>query len=158
MPPPAAGAEDPREFRFQRLSAVEGLAQSSVYALLQDHHGFVWMGTQDGLQRWDGYRFETFRPDPYGAAALPSGQVHALLEDRAQRLWVGTYKGLARLDASGRGFERPLGDEAHNVLALLEDREGTVWVGTRGAGLFLFDPGGKRRQMPDGTEVYRLQQ
>jgi diguanylate cyclase (GGDEF)-like protein/PAS domain S-box-containing protein len=151
---PAAGEREPgvrldtaRDFRYQRIGAAEGLAQSSVYALLQDHHGFVWMGTQDGLQRWDGYRFELFGHRPYEPSSLPHGMVHALLEDRSHRLWVGTFKGLARLDKSGRGFERPLGEEAHDVAALLEDKAGDVWVGTRGAGLFrLSAAGGDARQ------------
>jgi len=133
---PIEGGATARDFRYRHIGAAEGLAQSSVYALLQDHRGFIWMGTQDGLHRYDGYQFEIYRPQAYDPSSLPHGMIQALLEDRQQRLWVGTYKGLARLDAGGRGFELPLGDASHEVRALLEDQQGDIWVGTRGAGLF----------------------
>ena len=135
---PSAWGEAAGPFRYHRLGAAEGLAQSSVYALLQDHRGFIWLGTQDGLHRYDGYQFEIFRPQAYDPSSLPHGMVQALLEDRQNRIWVGTFKGLARLDGRERGFERPLGDDPHNVQALLEDQHGDVWVGTRGSGLFRF--------------------
>ena len=166
---PASGAEGSatRDFRYRRLGAAEGLAQGSVYTLLQDRHGFVWMGTQDGLHRYDGYQFEIFRPQPYDEASLPHGMVQTLLEDRQGRLWVGTFKGLARLAADGRSFERVLSDGPHDVLALLEDRQGDIWVGTRGSGLHRYSAatatwrqyrsGNGASSLP-GDDVYSLHQ
>jgi diguanylate cyclase (GGDEF)-like protein/PAS domain S-box-containing protein len=133
---PAAHAEDAGQFRFRRLGAAEGLAQSSVYALRQDHHGFLWLGTQDGLHRYDGYGFAIARPEAFAAGTLPHGLVQSLLEDHAGQLWVGTYKGLAATADGGRRFSRPLGERPLVVAALLEDTARNVWVATLGDGLF----------------------
>ncbi len=147
VPDPGAKAFDPTptetsRYRTQRISASDGLAQSSVYALLQDRQGFVWLGCQDGLQRYDGYRFESYRPDPSSTESLSHGMVQALLEDAAGDLWVGTFGGLDQLDAeSGEliGHGPPSGDR-WNLTALAEDERGFVWAGTLGAGLIKLPP------------------
>lgn len=132
--------------RFQRLSVEQGLSSSVVYAILQDQRGFLWLGTQDGLNRYDGYAFTTFRSDPSDSASLAPGYVRALCQDRAGRIWVGSGGGLAALDPrSGRvrRYTHQLRDGrspanlAVETLAL--DRDGTVWAVAFGGGLFFFD-------------------
>ena len=133
---------DISHYRTQRISSADGLAQSSVYALLQDSQGFVWLGCQDGLQRYDGYRFESYRPDPFNAESLSHGMVQALLEDAAGDLWVGTFGGLDQLDAESDQFlgHGPSTGPRWNITALAEDDRGFIWAGTLGAGLIKLPP------------------
>ncbi|MEM8931151.1 MAG: two-component regulator propeller domain-containing protein, partial [Acidobacteriota bacterium] len=134
------GAAEGLDLRFQRLGPEDGLAQGSVFSLLQDRHGFVWIGTQDGLHRYDGYRFEIYKPDPFRLDGLSHGLVEHLLEDAEGRLWVGTYRGLDRLDATGRHFEHPLADGERSAIgqaitSLAADGAGGVWVAQASGGL-----------------------
>ena len=148
---PAARAQGPGpgvSVRFDRLGTADGLSQSSVLALLQDRRGFVWLGTQDGLNRFDGVRMTAFRHDPTRPRdGLPTSYVQSLAETRDGAIWVGTWGGgLARLDPATERFttfrHRP-GDAASLpddiVTALHEDAAGRLWVGTAG-GLAWRDP------------------
>lgn len=136
-----------RELRFQHLSIDEGLSQSSVRSLLEDSKGFIWVGTEDGLNRFDGYRFEVFRPDPEDANSLSEGIIYELLEDRSGFIWIGTYQsGLDRFDPRTHEFTHykhqpgePNSISSDRVLAILEDRSGIIWVATS-AGVDQFDP------------------
>ena len=142
----AASASAPRNLRFERLSIEHGLTQESVLTILQDRQGFMWFGTQAGLNRYDGYRITPYRNDPRDPASLPDGYVNASLEDAEGRLWFGTKGGLARLDpASGKFVRYTLldagaGENANrNVNAIAADRHGMLWLGTSD-GLKRFDP------------------
>ena len=117
---------------FLRLSAPES---TGATAMAQDAQGFLWVGTQAGLLRWDGYQFRSYAPDPGTAGALPDNYVTALHIDTQGRLWVGTSAGgLARYEP---------GDDSFSVVALPSDRgtdlsitaisadgTGGLWVGT----------------------------
>ena len=142
----AAHATAPRNLRFERLSIEHGLTQESVLTILQDRQGFMWFGTQAGLNRYDGYRITAYRNDPRDQASLPDGYVNAALEDAEGRLWFGTKGGLARLDpASGKFVRYTLldagtGESAkRSVNAIAADRHGMLWLGTSD-GLKRFDP------------------
>ena len=82
-----------REFRFERISIEQGLSQSSVYSIYQDSTGFIWAGTQDGLNKFDGYRFTQFKPMPGYPNSLSHNYVLAIYEDHEGTLWVGTNGG-----------------------------------------------------------------
>jgi ligand-binding sensor domain-containing protein/signal transduction histidine kinase len=132
--------------RLERLGSEHGLSHNTVYAILQDSRGFVWLGTQDGLDRYDGHEFVAFRHDAADPRSLASNWIGALLEDRERRLWVGTRAGLHRMAIDGRGFERfslePAADRepvVRSVTSLAEGRDGTLWVGTD-RGLITLDP------------------
>jgi ligand-binding sensor domain-containing protein/signal transduction histidine kinase len=132
--------------RLERLGSEHGLSHNTVYAIQQDSRGFIWLGTQDGLDRYDGYEFLTYKHDPADSRSLASNWVAALLEDRDQRLWVGTRAGLQRMTTDGHGFERfrleaPADREpvVRFVTSLAEAPDGTLWVGTD-RGLFTLDP------------------
>ncbi|MFQ5569814.1 MAG: two-component regulator propeller domain-containing protein [Rhodothermales bacterium] len=135
------------EVAFEHITVVEGLPENSAFAIVQDHLGFLWFGTQNGLVKYDGYTFEIFKPDPDDPASLSDRQVYALLEDRGGDLWVGTVRGgLNRFDrATGRFTRYQHNPEdstslSHNtVYSLFEDRSGVLWVAT-GGGLNRFDP------------------
>ena len=98
-----------REFFFAKLGAERGLSQNSITALAQDSQGFVWIGTQGGLNRYDGQRFVAYRHDPRHQASLPESYVTALAIEGERALWVGTYSQfVARLDL-GTGQIRRFG-------------------------------------------------
>lgn len=122
---------------FQHLASEQGLPHVIVTSLLQDRDGFLWAGTQDGLARWDGYRFRNWTPNPKDSFSIPDNYVQALFQDRAGRMWVGTGgNGLARYDAREDRFVRiPVGANGTShvaVLAMADDGAGGLWVGTLG--------------------------
>ncbi len=131
-----------RDLRFERLSIDQGLSQNTVYAILQDRMGFLWFGTQDGLNRYDGYRFEVLRRDPGDANSLSHNHVRSLFEDRSGQLWIGTRNGgLNRFDRQSQTFTRYQHDPgdpsslSHDLVwAIHEDSKGRLWVGTGGGG------------------------
>jgi ligand-binding sensor domain-containing protein/signal transduction histidine kinase len=91
---------------FRHLQVENGLSNNAVICSLQDKRGFLWFGTKDGLDRFDGYSFKIFRNDPDDSSSIGSNFIHALYEDDAPDgpLWVGTEKGLYRFDASTERF------------------------------------------------------
>jgi diguanylate cyclase (GGDEF)-like protein len=141
------GFPEARNLRFERLSLEQGLSQSHVNCILQDRHGFLWLGTQDGLNRYDGYRFRVFKHDAREPGSLANNTVWAVFEDRDGVLWVGTDGGgLDRWDPSREAFVHYQHDPANakslsgnRVRAVLETKDGALWVGTDGAGLSRLD-------------------
>lgn len=133
-------------FRFERL---DGLSHNTVTALLQDSAGFLWIGTSDGLNRYDGYDFTVHRHIPGDPTALSNNTIKALLEDRAGHLWVGTDEGLHRLDRRTGRFIRyhlQTGQPASRpqaIFHLLEDHTGRLWVGSSD-GLYRYERGSDR--------------
>jgi diguanylate cyclase (GGDEF)-like protein/PAS domain S-box-containing protein len=121
--------------RFTRISVEQGLSQNSVQSILQDHAGFLWIATEEGLDRYDGYGFVVFKHDPNDAQTLPDDVVSVLHEDRQQRLWVGTQRGLSLFDRRTETFSH-IGAIQKRVTSFWEDEDGTIWVGTAGGGLF----------------------
>jgi len=130
---------------FGRLTIQNGLSQGSAIAMFQDKRGFLWIGTEDGLNRYDGYDFKIYRPseDPN---SLSDGLVNTIAADSQGDLWIGTMNGLNQYhrdrDDFTRFFARP-GDPRslshNNITALAEGAAGTLWIGTAGGGLNAFD-------------------
>ena len=130
-----------RDIYFVRAGSELGLAQSTVTALAQDADGFVWVGTQGGLSRYDGQRFVSFHEVANDPASLQDNFVTALAVDSDRGLWVGTRSEyVARLDLGSGRFRRypPKGTNLPRVEALLPATD-AVWVGTS-AGLDRLDP------------------
>ncbi|AUD07574.1 histidine kinase [Spirosoma pollinicola] len=133
--------------RFSYLTTNQGLSQNNVTCILKDRKGFMWFGTRDGLNKFDGYTYTLYRNDPLKPTSLSHSYIHALLEDKQGRLWVGTDDGgLNLFDASTETFTnyqhrpgRP-NSLAHNkVMAIAQDAGGFLWIGTGGGGLDRFD-------------------
>ncbi|MFT4924107.1 MAG: signal transduction histidine kinase/ligand-binding sensor domain-containing protein [Phenylobacterium sp.] len=138
--------------RFEHLTIDHGLSQSSVFATLQDSKGFMWFGTEDGLNRYDGYEFKVFRHDPQNPHSISRNLVRFIYEDAKNNLWVGTNGG--GLNLFDRGTERFVRYRHHpldphslghdDVRSIFEDDNGVLWVGTNGGGLNQFDPKAQR--------------
>src|SRR5687767_2042498 len=138
---PVAGAPL-RDPRFVRLSAEHGLSQDTVTCILQDHERFMWFGTEEGLNRYDGYSFKVFKHDPKDPTSLASSFIYVIYEDRAHRLWVGTTAGLSLFDRATETFRNSdaVGPVPSGVLTMLEDSRGRLWAGTNRTGLSRIDP------------------
>lgn len=124
---------------FDHLAPEDGLSQSVVAAIAQDPRGFIWLGTQDGLNRYDGTGFRVFRHDRDDLTSLTNSFVSSLLVDHEGVLWVGTNGGLDRYDPQTESFihyrndpndPNTLGSDA--VTTLAEDSEGNLWISTLG--------------------------
>jgi signal transduction histidine kinase/ligand-binding sensor domain-containing protein/DNA-binding response OmpR family regulator len=133
-PPKLLGQERP--LAFKHLTIDDGLSQSLIHAILQDRTGYMWFGTQDGLNRYDGYRFTVFKNDPFDSTSISGNEVTALYEDGKGNLWVGAGM-LNRFDPRTERFERyallPEQRERPSALSLAEiceDQNGALWLGT----------------------------
>ena len=134
--------------RLEPIDNPVGLSHNTINTLLQDRQGFLWIGTADGLNRFDGYAFTVYRHDPGDSTSLSNNNIRALLEDRAGHLWVATDAGLNAYDPAHDHFVRhPLASygNALSFSALFEDEAGFLWLGTI-EGLFRYDPAAQRVQ------------
>jgi len=141
-----AAEPNPETARFRILSDADGLSQLSALALAQDRAGFLWIGTQVGLNRYDGATFRTFSRQHDRSDSISEHFVSALLADPDGSLWVGTINGLNRFDPATEKFEPFLPHSgASNSLphqkinALLRDGSGVLWIASEG-GLSRYRP------------------
>ena len=126
--------------RFTYLTTNQGLSQNNVTCILQDRKGFMWFGTQDGLNKFDGYSYTLYRNDPQKSTSISHSYIHTLFEDQQGRLWVGTDAGgLSLFDSSTETFSNYkhipglASSLSHNkVMAIAQDGQGYLWVGTAG--------------------------
>ena len=142
---------NPIGFDSSTLAATWGFPQSNVQCIAQDSIGFLWFGTEDGLNRYDGYRCTVYRHDPADSSSISDSYIWRLLKSRTGDLWIGTLNGgLNRYEMSTGKFVRYQRDpndstslSNDNVTGLFEDRDGTLWVGTWGGGLCRLDRGSR---------------
>ena len=134
-----------QDLRFRHLTTSDGLSQNNVFAILQDHQGFMWFGTEDGLNKFDGYSFTTYKNISTDPQSLSNNYILYLLEDKDNILWICTANGLNRYDRKNNSFkvyrsETPDTTTLRNnyISIIFEDRDGTLWIGTT-SGLSKFD-------------------
>ncbi|REK08485.1 MAG: diguanylate cyclase [Acidobacteria bacterium] len=142
---PAAASER----RFEPVPLRDELPDTTVEALAIDHQGFLWIGTEEGVHRWDGSQLRTFRRSAEGSPGLGANRVSALLVTSDGTLWAGTRGGgLSRFDAALERFDTfrhrpddPGSPTSDDVVDLAEDAQGRIWVATMRAGVsVLADP------------------
>jgi ligand-binding sensor domain-containing protein len=120
------------QYHLDVWQTKDGLPQNSVNTIVQTRDGYLWLGTQEGLVRFDGVRFTVF--DRTNTRELKSSFIWSLFEDREGNLWIGTNGGGLSRFKDGR-FTYSEGLSHHSVRSLFEDRAGNLWMGTMGGGL-----------------------
>ncbi|MCW8813332.1 MAG: hypothetical protein OQK65_07330, partial [Chlorobium sp.] len=151
------------EYIFKQLTDADGLSQSTIFTTIQDKDGYLWLGTVDGLNRYDGYEFRIFENDPSDSTTISDNFISAIFEDSDGFLWIGTINGyLNRFDKKTEIFKRfyinnffstvrnpennfydyPLAfsrDQINTITTITEDKDGYLWIGTWGNGIIKFD-------------------
>ncbi|MGH9839420.1 MAG: two-component regulator propeller domain-containing protein [Blastocatellia bacterium] len=140
----AVFALDPKKAITQYVHDVwtveDGLPQNSILAIIQTRDGYLWLGTWQGLVRFDGVRFTVF--DRQNTSEIKSNYIYAFCEDRQGNLWIGTWGGLLRFrDGKFTNYTTRDGLSGDAVKAIHEDRQGNLWIGTAGGGLNRFSGG-----------------
>ncbi len=123
---------------FDRITIMDGLSQSSVYCILQDNKGFLWFGTRDGLNKYDGYTFKSFKNSSDNPNSISNNEVISLCQDNSGLLWIGTRGGgLNIYDPRTEKFwifrkkeSDPHSINSNVVSAIFKDSKGNMWVGT----------------------------
>lgn len=113
-------------YYFRHYQVEDGLSNSTVYACLQDKKGFVWIGTKDGLNRFDGYTFKVFRNNPVDSLSIGSNVVRTLYQDNSGIMYAGTSKGLYRYNDTAENFS-PVNPSYGEVRDVKMDDKGNLW-------------------------------
>jgi len=135
---------------FSHLGTLQGLSQSNVTCTLQDSRGFMWFGTREGLNRYDGYTFTVYKHRLENDKSLSNNKITGIVEDAKGYLWIGTWGGgLDRYDRKTDAFahfqndpKNPSSLSSNLVLCVLLDSRGYLWVGTEDGGLNRMDSAG----------------
>ena len=141
-----------QDIRFEHITRDEGLSHNSVFTIVQDQTGFLWIGTLDGLNRYDGYDFQIYKPDPDNTKSITDRFVRALLVDQLGNIWIATrLGGVNKFDPTSQTFtlyrhdpNDPGSLTPGPVFSLFEDRSGNIWVGTEQ---------GLNRLVPESNEI-----
>ncbi|HYO22296.1 MAG TPA: two-component regulator propeller domain-containing protein [Flavisolibacter sp.] len=142
-------AQEPALY-FEKITAQNGLSHNKVNCIIQDKRGFIWLGTDDGLNRYDGKNFVHFRHRLNDTSSISGNIITDLLEDKEGRLWIATADGgLSRYDhrlppqQQFKQYKHLPGDPSsipvNTVNALLEDRQGYLWLATSGRHVLRFN-------------------
>lgn len=134
------------QIKFDHITVEDGLSHSSVFEIMQDSKGFLWFGTQDGLNKYDGYSFKVYKYSPFDTTSLQDNWVQSVVEDKNGLLWVGTHNsGVFKFDRDNETFVNYKNIRSnHHSLAnnrvwdVFIDSENVLWVGSSG-GLSRFD-------------------
>ncbi len=138
----------PKEQRFKRITIDNGLSQSTVVAISQDSMGFLWFGTKDGLNLYDGHNFSYYKHDRNDSNSIGGSNIRSLITDKEGNLWAGTRNGtLNRYSREKQKFVKYAltsvpgeGRTVSSIDALIQDEEGTIWIGTVADGVYKLDP------------------
>ena len=136
---------NPRTYAFEHIGIEEGLSYDNVTAILQDSKGYLWIGTADGLNKYDGYTFTKYKFDPFDSNSLSQNWIYTIFEDSHGMIWVSSFEGLCKFDRATEKFTRykpsPNARFADpNIGAINEDSDGMIWLGSMSTGLCRFNP------------------
>jgi Predicted periplasmic ligand-binding sensor domain len=142
-------AQENSNFHFRKIQVDDGLSENAVYCILQDSKGFMWFGTKDGLNRYDGDNFRIFRKNNHNNQSLGNNFIRCIAEGKENILYVGTDAGLYRMDMTDESFAKINTKTANGievtsaVNALYIDKDGNLWIGTMAQGIFMYNPAKK---------------
>lgn len=119
-----------RELYFRNISTEDGLSNPTINCIHEDRKGFIWIGTADGLNRYDGYEFKVYQPNPADPNSIPSDRINVLYEDSDYNLWIGTPEGLCRFNYKSGKFENyKSGDGFNEVFDIAHDKKNNrIWI------------------------------
>lgn len=128
--------------KFNRLTSSDGLSQNRVISIVQDHDGFIWIGTEDGLNKYDGYNFEIFKRNPGDSLSLNDNQGNAMFVAKDGTLWIGgSLTGLSKYNSATKTFTRYNNDHSNPnslaediIISFSEDTKGNLWIVTQNKG------------------------
>lgn len=138
--------------KFEHIGREQGLSQLYVTAILQDSKGFIWFGTLDGVNKYDGYKFTSYRSNAADKNSISSNHINEIIEDSKGNIWIATSKGLNKFNREKENFTRYLPNKTDphaissgSVISIVEDAQGNLWVGCSGdgkakGGLNLYEP------------------
>ena len=135
-----------QSIKFEHFGTREGLSQINVNSIIQDSRGFMWIGSRNGLNRYDGYKFITYRHDSKNDNSLSNNMVTDLVEDHDGNIWIATQSGLNKYERNTGTFTRYMHDP-HNpksissniINRLVFGSKGNLWIATQTGGLECFD-------------------
>jgi len=119
-------------YYFKHYQVENGLSNNTVYAAVQDQKGFMWFGTKDGLNRFDGYTFKTYRNDPNDLRSIGNNLVFSLHIDPDQEFFSGTAKGVYKFDPDEESFQLLPQTEGTKAYSINSDLQGNLWIITAG--------------------------
>jgi signal transduction histidine kinase/ligand-binding sensor domain-containing protein/DNA-binding response OmpR family regulator len=133
------------KINFKSYTINDGLSQNAVMCLLQDRYGFIWIGTEDGLNKFDGYDFISYKHDNADSTSISNNQINALYEDVDGKIWIATSKGLNIFDRKTEKFQKIIQSFSNNdgagdfITSICKDKRGNFWLGSL-ADLKLYQP------------------
>lgn len=148
---------------FNHLSIFDGLSQATVNTIIQDEDDVIWLGTRDGLNRYDGYNFKIYKYDLRNQKSISNNNIKVAYEDKVGDLWIGTDNGLNRFNKKTETFERFYAQPDHfnslsdnSIRSIAEDASGNLWVATSEGGLnrVVFEGDEKQRKVQK-FDVYK---
>lgn len=142
--------------QIQHLTVKDGLSQSSPYHMLTDSRGFLWLGTQDGVNRYDGHRFRVYKPDVRDAHSLRGVNVAGIVEDKQGNIWVGTEEGLNRYDRASDRFSLIRTSSRKRRTSPFHATGQEIWFSSEGEGLMVYNfKTGKLRRIGKYAHINR---
>ncbi len=134
-----------KPIKFKHLTVENGLSNNYVNAVIQDQYGFMWFGTNDGLNRYDGYNFKIFRNELDDSNSISDNSIHTLLEDEKGEIWIGTKSGvLNKYNPRTEKFTKIRLQSNikvdNGIESIYEDNLGNIWIGTHLEGLYRLNP------------------
>jgi ligand-binding sensor domain-containing protein/signal transduction histidine kinase len=160
-----AGSAQHPNLEFESYDTRQGLSQNLVFTIVQDKKGFIWFGTDEGLNRFDGHEFKIFRHDPHNKKSIIDNSIHGLSVDHDGILWIGTNNGISRYYPETELMEQlpiddkdPLKPHGTTVNEIKTDHDGRMWIAYLGAGVDVYDPVTKKftQYSAHGNQQYHI--